>query len=172
MHETYFLSQNLAFLGIYKFNGEFDTLSSYLGGFVSLGINIYEDFVTLFPYLGGFLRLCIALMISLSPYIYICEEFTTLFPYPIGFCKIWHLHLHRVLREICNAFGAPYIASISLLENGRDIMRIIKCKVSVSLTPLLESFPLTPLDVVKGKSHIIAQLLLPLILSSTLIGSP
>jgi hypothetical protein len=88
MHETYFLSQNLAFLGIYIFNGEFDTLFSYLGGFVSLGINIYEDFATPFPYLGGFLRLCIALMMSLSPYIYICEEFTTLFPYPIGFVRL------------------------------------------------------------------------------------
>jgi hypothetical protein len=49
---------------------------------------------------------------------------------------------------------------------------IIKCKVSVSLTPLLESFPLTPLDVVKGESHIIVQLFLPLILSFTLIDSP
>jgi hypothetical protein len=171
MHETYFLSQNLAFLGIYIFNGEFDTLFSYLDGFVSHGINIYEDFATLFSYLGGFLRLCIALMTSLSlSYIYIYEEFTTLFPYPSGFVRLgiyieysekFAMHLEHLI-----------LHPISLLKNGRDIMCIIKCKVSAALTLLLEYFPPTPLDVVKGESHFIAQLLLPLILSSTLIGSP
>jgi hypothetical protein len=58
MHETYFLSQNLAFLGIYILDGEFDTFS-YLGGFVPLGIYIYGEFVTLVPYLDGFVRFCI-----------------------------------------------------------------------------------------------------------------
>ncbi len=111
MHETYFLSQNLAFLGIYIFNGEFDTFSSYIGGFVPLGINIYEDFATLFSYLGGFVTFCIALMISLSPFcIYICEEFTTLFPYPSDFVRLDICIYIEYSKRICNAFWGHFIS--------------------------------------------------------------
>jgi hypothetical protein len=41
---------------------------------------------------------------------------------PWWFCKPWHLHLHRVLQEkFWCIWRAPYIASTSLLQNGRDI---------------------------------------------------
>ncbi len=88
MHETYLLSHNLAFLGIYFFDGEFDTFFSYLDGFVTLSIYIYGDFATLVPYLDGFVRFCITFPTSLSPIAYIHEVFTTLFPYPGGFVRL------------------------------------------------------------------------------------
>jgi len=111
MIETYFLSQNLAFLGIYIFDGEFDTLFSYLGGFVPFGIYIYEDFATLFPYLGGFERFCIPFTTSLSPsYIYIHEEFTTLFPYSSGFVRLDIYIYIKYSKKIYNAFGRHLIS--------------------------------------------------------------
>jgi hypothetical protein len=90
MHETYFLSQNLAFLGIYIFDGEFDTLFSYLGGFE----RFYIPFTT-----------------SLSPScIYIHEEFTTLFPYPSGFVRLDIYIYIKYSKKIYDAFGRHLIS--------------------------------------------------------------
>jgi hypothetical protein len=100
MHETYFLSQNLAFFGIYILDGESDTFS-YLGGFVALGIYIYGEFATLVPYLDGFVRLYITFTTSLPTVAYIHEEFTSLFPYPGGFVRlsiyIYTKHSEKIL---------------------------------------------------------------------------
>jgi hypothetical protein len=110
MHETYFLSQNLAFLCIYILEREFDFFS-YLGGFVPLGIYIYGDFATLIPYLHGFVRFCITFMTSLSPVAYFHEEFTTLFPYPGSFVRlsiyIYIKHSNKILAR------APLIAEMT-----------------------------------------------------------
>jgi hypothetical protein len=100
MHETYFLSQNLAFLGIYIIVGEFDTFFSYLGGFVPLGIYIYGDLATLFLYLDGFVRFCITFTTSLSPTcIYSWGAYHPL-SIPWCFCKTQHLHLHKHFEKI------------------------------------------------------------------------
>jgi hypothetical protein len=112
MHETYFLSQNLAFLGIYIFDGEFDTFFSYLGGFVPFGIYIYENFATFFPYLGGFERFCIPFMTNLSPFcIYIHEEFTTLFPYPGGVVR---LDIYIYIKFVVHLEGTLYPTNFPL----------------------------------------------------------
>jgi hypothetical protein len=60
MHETYFLSQNLAFLAFIYLMGSLSPSCIY----------IHEDFTTLFPYLGGFVRLDIYIYIKYSEKIY------------------------------------------------------------------------------------------------------
>jgi len=120
---------------------------SYLGGFVPLGIYIYEDFTTFFSYLGGFVRFCITFMMSLSPScIYIPKEFTTLFPiYPSGFISLGIYIYIEYSKKISNAFGGHFISHqlpsskmggilCVLLKSGRVITP--KSKHNIPLTPM------------------------------------
>jgi hypothetical protein len=53
-------------------------------------------------------------------------------------------------------FGAHIVPDLAMVMIWLVMISNVKCKVSTSLTPLLGSFPLTPLDMVKGGSHMLS----------------
>jgi hypothetical protein len=53
-------------------------------------------------------------------------------------------------------FGAHIVPNLAMVMIWLVMIFSVKHKISMSLTPLIGSFPLTPLDMVKGVSHMLS----------------